>query len=62
LFNLEEAMKEEVIQLSLCAAAEQALWDLMQWVKDHAKGCECFTCKESISDLEWALKHEKGEI
>lgn len=46
---------EEVVELSLSAAAQQALWDLKQWVEDHEKGCDCFTCKESIPDLEKAL-------
>jgi hypothetical protein len=48
-------IKEEVIQLSLHDAAEQALWDLRQWVKDHPKPCECFTCCDTIPDLERAL-------
>ncbi len=46
---------EPVIVLSLHDAAEQALWDLRQWVKDHSKPCECFTCGDSIPDLERAL-------
>lgn len=46
---------EDGIELSLHQAGEQALWDMKQWVKDHAKDCECFTCNESIPDLERAL-------
>jgi len=46
---------EEVIVLSLHDAAEQALWDLQQWVKDHKQGCDCYTCNESIPDLKQAL-------
>jgi len=48
-------IEEDVIALSLHDAAEQALWDLRQWVKDHPKPCECFTCCDSIPDLERAL-------
>ncbi len=48
-------VKEEVVVLSLHDAAEQALWDLRQWVKNHPKPCECFTCGDSIPDLERAL-------
>jgi len=48
-------LKEEVIVLSLHDAAEQALWDLKQWVKDHPKSCDCITCCDSIPDLERAL-------
>lgn len=51
-------IEEEVIVLSLHDAADQALWDLRQWVKDHSKTCDCFTCKESIPDLERALGSE----
>ena len=46
---------EPMIVLSLHDAAEQALWDLRQWVKDHPRGCECFTCGDSIPDLERVL-------
>ena len=49
---------EEGVELSLHQAAEQALWDLKQWVKDHPEACECFTCNESIPDLERALKND----
>jgi len=48
-------LKEEMVVLSLPSAAEQALWDLRQWVKDHPKPCECFTCGDTIPDLERAL-------
>jgi len=51
----EQELAEPVIVLSLHDAAEQALWDLRQWVKDHPKPCECFTCCDSIPDLERAL-------
>jgi hypothetical protein len=51
-------LKEEVIELSLQDAAHQALWDLKQWVKDHPKGCECFTCCDSIPDLKRVLGEE----
>lgn len=55
----KKIVREEVVQLSLSAAASQALWDLKQWVKDHVKGCDCFTCGESIPDLERALLPER---
>jgi hypothetical protein len=48
-------VSEEIVRLTLPQAAEQALWDLRQWTKDHAKDCECFTCRESIPDLSTAL-------
>ena len=51
-FMFEE---EPVILLPLQDAAEQALWDLRQWVEDHPEDCECFTCGDSIPDLERAL-------
>jgi broad specificity phosphatase PhoE len=35
---------------------EQALWDLQQWVKDHKQPCECYTCGESIPDLQKYLQ------
>lgn len=53
--SLADDEPEPVIVLSLHDAAEQALWDLRQWVKDHPKPCECFTCNDSIPDLERAL-------
>jgi hypothetical protein len=46
------------VVLSLHDAAEQALWDLRQWVKDHQQPCECYTCGDSIPDLERALGSE----
>jgi len=49
---------EPVVVLSLHDAAEQALWDLKEWVKDHPKNCECYTCCDSIPDLERALGSE----
>ena len=53
-----EAIEEEKIVLTLPQAAEQALWDLQQWVKDHAPGCECYTCVESIPDLKVVLANK----
>jgi hypothetical protein len=54
----EQELEEPVIVLSLHDAAEQALWDLRQWVEDHPATCDCYTCKESIPDLERALGTE----
>jgi hypothetical protein len=54
----EQELEEPVIVLSLTDAAHQALWDLRQWVKDHPKDCECYTCKDSIPDLVKALGTE----
>ena len=51
-------VEEDVIVLSLTDAAHQALWDLRQWVEDHPATCDCYTCKESIPDLERALGTE----
>jgi hypothetical protein len=42
-------------KMTLEDAARQALWDLKEWVKDHPTDCECFTCRESIPDLEETL-------
>lgn len=52
---IAEELKEEIIELTLQQAAEQALWDLQEWTKDHAAGCDCFTCGESIPDLARSL-------
>jgi len=48
-------MNEEIIVLTLPQAAEQALWDLRQWTKDHPSDCECFTCCDTIPDLSRSL-------
>ncbi len=48
-------LHEEIIVLTLPQAAEQALWDLRQWVKDHPSDCECFTCCDTIPDLSRSL-------
>ena len=46
---------EDIISMTVHEAAGQALWDLKQWVKDHEKNCQCFTCCDTIPDLERAL-------
>jgi hypothetical protein len=53
-----EIIEEEKIVLTLRQAAEQALWDLQQWTFDHAPGCDCFTCGDTIPDLAQALGAE----
>jgi len=42
-------------KLSLFEAAEQALWDLKQWVNDHPADCRCYTCGDTIPDLRRSL-------
>jgi hypothetical protein len=52
---VSKVLEEEIIVLTLPQAAEQALWDLRQWTKDHPADCECFTCRDTIPDLIRAL-------
>ena len=54
-------LHEEIIVLTLPQAAEQALWDLRQWVKDHPSDCECFTCCDTIPDLKRSLGEQAGK-
>ena len=52
---VSKVLEEEIVALTLPQAAEQALWDLQQWTEDHPRGCDCFTCGDSIPDLARSL-------
>jgi hypothetical protein len=54
----EDPNFETQVTLTLYEAAEEALWDLQQWVKDHPANCDCFTCGETIPDLRTAIKNQ----